>query len=56
MQMHIQVDDVLNDVHLFLPYFNEDTVKDVVEALQSAVRAVKFQPTSMGGDYVRQKV
>lgn len=35
MQMHIQVDDVLNDVHLYLPYFNEDTVKDVVEALQS---------------------
>lgn len=36
MQMHIQVDDVLNDVHLYLPYFNEDTVKDVVEALQNA--------------------
>ena len=35
MQMHIQVDDVLNDVHLYLPCFNEDTVKDVVEALQS---------------------
>lgn len=35
MQMHIRVDDVLNDVHLYLPYFNEDTVKDVVEALQS---------------------
>lgn len=35
MQMHIQVDDVLNDVHLYLPYFNEETVKDVVEALQS---------------------
>lgn len=35
MQMHIQVDDVLNDVHLYLPYFNEDTVRDVVEALQS---------------------
>ena len=35
MQMHIQVDDVLNDVHLYLPYFNKDTVKDVVEALQS---------------------
>lgn len=35
MQMHIQVDDVLNDVHLYLPYFNENTVKDVVEALQS---------------------
>ncbi|MDO4650805.1 MAG: restriction endonuclease subunit R, partial [Eubacteriales bacterium] len=36
MQMHIQVDEVLNDVHLYLPYFNEATVKDVVEALQSA--------------------
>lgn len=35
MQMHIQVDDVLNDVHLYLPYFNEDTVKDIVKALQS---------------------
>lgn len=36
MQMRIQVDDTLNDVHLFLPYFNSDTVKDVVEALQSS--------------------
>lgn len=36
MQMYIQVDDVLNDVHLYLPYFNENTVKDVIEALQSA--------------------
>ena len=25
----------MNDVHLYLPYFNKDTVKDVVEALQS---------------------
>lgn len=36
MQMHIQVDDILNDVHLYLPYFNEDTVKNVVDALQSS--------------------
>ena len=36
MQMHIQVDDVLNDVHLFLPYFNESTVKDVVDELQNS--------------------
>lgn len=35
MQMHIQVDEVLNDVHLYLPYFNEETVREVVEALQS---------------------
>ena len=36
MQSHIQVDDVLNDVHLFLPYFDADTVKEIVDALQSA--------------------
>lgn len=36
MQMHIQVDDVLNDVHLYLPYFNAETVKSVVDALQSS--------------------
>ena len=36
MQMHIQVDDVLNDVHLYLPYFDKDTVKKVVEELQNA--------------------
>ena len=35
MQMHIQVDDVLNDVHLYLPYFDAQTVEDVVKALQS---------------------
>lgn len=36
MQMHIQVDDILNDVHLYLPYFDHDTVKKVVEELQNA--------------------
>lgn len=36
MQMHIQVDDILNDVHLYLPHFDEVTVKSVIEALQSA--------------------
>ena len=35
MQSHIQVDDVLNDVHLYLPHFDEGTVGKVVEALQS---------------------
>ncbi len=35
LQSHIQVDDVLNDVHLYLPHFDEDTVGKVVEALQS---------------------
>jgi type III restriction enzyme len=36
MQSRILVDDVLNDVHLFLPYFNEATVKKVVDELQSS--------------------
>lgn len=36
MQMHIEVDDVLNDVHLYLPYFNEETVKDIIKALQGS--------------------
>ena len=35
MQMHVQVDDTLNDVHLFLPFFEKDTVEDVIRALQS---------------------
>ena len=34
MQQRIKVDDVLNDVHLYLPYFNANTVKNVIEALQ----------------------
>lgn len=36
MQSHILVDDVLNDVHLYLPYFDASTVKSVVSELQSA--------------------
>lgn len=35
LQMHIQVDDYLNDVRLFLPYFNRENVKNVVEELQN---------------------
>ena len=34
LQSHILVDDYLNDVRLFLPYFNQNTVKEVVEELQ----------------------
>lgn len=35
MQMRILVDEALNDVHLYLPYFDEETVKEVITALQS---------------------
>ncbi len=33
-QQHINVDETLNDVHLYLPQFSEETVNDVVNALQ----------------------
>lgn len=36
MQMRIRVDETLNDVHLYLPQFNEKIVYDVVEALRSS--------------------
>lgn len=36
MQMHIQVDETLNDVHLYLPYFSSITVSQVVDELQNA--------------------
>ena len=35
-QQHINVDETLNEVHLFLPRFEEDTVYKVVEALKGA--------------------
>lgn len=35
MQMHIQVDDTLNDVHLYLPYFDKVSVNNVIEDLQA---------------------
>lgn len=36
MQQHINVDETLNEVHLFLPQFNERTVYDVVDSLRSS--------------------
>ena len=36
LQMHIQVDEYLNDVRLFLPYFDKENVKKVVEELKNA--------------------
>ena len=35
MQMRVNVDETLNFVHLFLPYFDEDTVERVVAGLDS---------------------
>ena len=35
LQRRIMVDDSLNDVRLFLPYFNRDTVLSIIDELQS---------------------
>jgi len=35
LQRHIDVDESLNDVRLYLPYFNRDSVKKVIDELQS---------------------
>ena len=35
LQCHVEVDESLNDVHLFLPFFNKDTVQDVVDSLKN---------------------
>lgn len=54
MQMHIQVDDTLNDVHLYLPYFNADTVSDVVKELQNAEGGEL--PTDIYGESIESRV
>jgi hypothetical protein len=53
MQMSIQVDESLNDVHLFLPYFEKETVDEVVEALQSAEGG--DIPTEIGNESLENK-
>ena len=54
MQMHIQVDDTLNDVHLYLPYFNADTVSDIVKELQNAEGGEL--PTDIYGESLESRV
>lgn len=53
MQMRIQVDDTLNDVHLYLPYFEKDTVRKVIEALQSEEGG--SIPTDIYGESIESK-
>ena len=54
LQCHINVDDYLNDVRLFLPYFNINTVKDVVEELQNTEGGEI--PTVIDGESLEQPV
>ncbi|MBR6226723.1 MAG: DEAD/DEAH box helicase family protein [Bacteroidales bacterium] len=51
MQMHINVDDTLNNVHLFLPEFNKENVKKVIEELQKGEGGdipVEISPETIG--------
>ena len=53
-QQHINVDETLNEVHLYLPQFNEDTVYSVVHALQNeegATIPTDVEAEEMGRDH-----
>lgn len=54
LQCHIIVDDSLNDVRLFLPYFNKNTVKNVIDELQSAEGGEI--PTVIDGESLEEQV
>ena len=54
LQCHIIVDDSLNDVRLFLPYFNKGTVKNVIDELQSAEGG--DIPTVIEGESLEEQV
>ncbi|NVP23599.1 DEAD/DEAH box helicase [Treponema phagedenis] len=53
MQMRIQVDESLNDVHLFLPYFERNTVEEIVTALQASEGGEI--PTNIYGEQIGEK-
>ena len=53
MQMHINVDDSLNDVHLYLPYFDQNTVNDIVEQLNSVEGGAI--PTDIDSEQIGEK-
>ena len=53
MQMHIQVDDILNDVHLYLPYFDIESVNKVIEDLQATEGG--DIPTDISGEDINNR-
>lgn len=53
LQCHVVVDDSLNDVRLFLPYFNRDTVQKVIDELQSTEGGEI--PTVVDGESLEQQ-
>lgn len=54
LQCHVMVDDSLNDVRLFLPYFNKDTVQKVIDELQNSEGGEI--PTVIDGEPMEEQV
>lgn len=54
LQCHVMVDDSLNDVRLFLPYFNRDNVKKVADELQASEGGEI--PTVIDGESLEEQV
>ena len=54
LQCHVMVDDSLNDVRLFLPYFNKETVQKVIDELQNSEGGEI--PTVIDGESMEEQV
>lgn len=54
LQCHVMVDESLNDVRLYLPYFNKETVNDVIKELQSEEGGEI--PTVIDGESLEEQV
>ena len=54
LQCHVMVDDSLNDVRLFLPYFNKETVQNVIDELQNSEGGEI--PTVIDGESMEEQV
>lgn len=54
LQSKILVDDSLNDVRLYLPYFNKDNVQQVIDELQAAEGGEI--PTEINGESLEEQI
>lgn len=54
LQCHVMIDESLNDVRLYLPYFNRETVNDVINELQSTEGGEI--PTVIDGESLEEQV
>lgn len=56
LQQHVKVDETLNDVHLYLPYFDEATVKKVVDELKGSEGTLPVDIDTESYGHSRQEV